>query len=89
MVDRNREGAEAEVAQKLPKQVEEAEAAAEECTSHLYLHHDRQLHGRASFSVQGSPNDQAAFSNCLIINPADFPEGQHVLVKQQFPMTTR
>ncbi|PIL37464.1 transporter [Ganoderma sinense ZZ0214-1] len=45
--------------------------------------------GGGVFSVQGSPNDQAAFSNCLIINPADFPQGQHVLVKQQFPMTTR
>lgn len=43
----------------------------------------------ARFTVQSSPNDQLAFSNCLIVNPADFPQGMHVLVKQQFPCTTR
>lgn len=40
------------------------------------------------FAVTPSPSDQLAFSNCLIVNPGDFQSGQHVLVKQQFVLTT-
>lgn len=43
----------------------------------------------ARFSVQGAPSDALAFSNCLIVNPSDFAQGQHVLVKQSFPLTIR
>ncbi|RPD66824.1 vesicular-fusion protein SEC18 [Lentinus tigrinus ALCF2SS1-7] len=45
--------------------------------------------GGGVFSVQSSPNDQLAFSNCLVVNPSDFPQGIHVLVKQAYPCTTR
>lgn len=42
-----------------------------------------------SFGVVGCPSDGLALSNCLIVHPSDFPQGQHVLVKQAFPLTTR
>ncbi|KAI0355356.1 vesicular-fusion protein SEC18 [Trametes cingulata] len=45
--------------------------------------------GGGVFAVQSSPNEQLAYSNCLIVNPSDFPQGQHVIVKQAFPLTTR
>ncbi|GBE79862.1 AAA-domain-containing protein [Sparassis latifolia] len=41
------------------------------------------------FGVASAPNDALALSNCIIVHPSDFPQGQHVLVKQQFPLTTR
>lgn len=63
--------------------------AEAECTSPHFCLSSLSVHGSVSFSVQGSPNDQLAFSNCLVVNPQDFPEGQHVLVKQAFPLTTR
>ncbi|KAI0722320.1 vesicular-fusion protein SEC18 [Cerioporus squamosus] len=45
--------------------------------------------GGGVFAVQSTPNEPLAFSNCLIVNPADFPQGMHVLVKQAYPLTTR
>ncbi|KAI0371595.1 AAA-domain-containing protein [Pilatotrama ljubarskyi] len=45
--------------------------------------------GGGVFAVQSSPNEQLAYTNCLIVNPSDFPQGQHVIVKQAFPLTTR
>jgi hypothetical protein len=42
-----------------------------------------------SFGVTGCPSDSLALSNCLIVHPADFQQGQHVLVKGAFPLTTR
>ena len=42
-----------------------------------------------SFGVVSSPSDSLALSNCLIVHPADFQQGQHVLVKNSFPCTTR
>ncbi|KAH9943139.1 vesicular-fusion protein SEC18 [Epithele typhae] len=45
--------------------------------------------GGGEFSVQSAPSDVLAFTNCLIVNPSDFPDGQHVLVKQQYPITLR
>ncbi|KAH9938024.1 vesicular-fusion protein SEC18 [Fomitopsis serialis] len=44
---------------------------------------------RGSFGVASAPSDILALSNCLIVHPSDFSQGQHVLVKQQFPLTTR
>ncbi|KAI0722598.1 vesicular-fusion protein SEC18 [Earliella scabrosa] len=45
--------------------------------------------GGGVFGVQSAPSDQLAYTNGLIVHPNDFPDGQHVLVKQQFPLTTR
>lgn len=42
-----------------------------------------------SYMVMGSPNEQLAITNCLIVNPSDFADMQHVMVKQQFPVTVR
>ncbi|KAH8094942.1 vesicular-fusion protein SEC18 [Cristinia sonorae] len=41
------------------------------------------------FGVVAAPSDALALSNCLIVHPSDFAQGQHVFVKQQFPLTTR
>ena len=43
----------------------------------------------SSYGVVSAPSDALALSNCLIVHPGDFQQGQHVLVKQQFPLTTR
>ncbi|PCH40892.1 AAA-domain-containing protein [Wolfiporia cocos MD-104 SS10] len=42
-----------------------------------------------SFAVAAAPSDMLALSNCIIVHPSDFSQGQHVLVKQAFPLTTR
>jgi len=42
-----------------------------------------------SYGVAGCPSDALALSNCLIVHPADFQPGQHVLVKGAYPLTTR
>ncbi|OBZ77343.1 hypothetical protein A0H81_02862 [Grifola frondosa] len=39
--------------------------------------------------LASSPNDTLALSNCLVVHPSDFPQGQHVLVKQAYPLMTR
>lgn len=59
------------------------EKRAPEHRSHV--HADR----GGAFGVAGAPSDALALTNCLIVHPQDFPEGRHVLVKQQFPLTTR
>lgn len=41
------------------------------------------------YAVVSSPSDALALSNCLIVHPSDFSSGQHVFVKQQYPLTTR
>ncbi|KAJ3531815.1 hypothetical protein NM688_g7518 [Phlebia brevispora] len=45
--------------------------------------------GGGTFLVTSSPNEQLAMTNCLIVHPSDFGQGQHVMVKQQFPVTVR
>ncbi|KAI0832772.1 AAA-domain-containing protein [Trametes gibbosa] len=45
--------------------------------------------GGGVFSVLPAPNEILAYSNCLIVHPSDFPSGQHVIVKQAYPVTTR
>ncbi|KAG5650118.1 hypothetical protein H0H81_000615 [Sphagnurus paluster] len=42
-----------------------------------------------SFVVAGSPSDALALTNCLIVHPSDFQQGQHVLVKGSFSLTVR
>ena len=42
-----------------------------------------------SHAVVRAPSDALALSNCLVVHPSDFSSGQHVFVKQQYPMTTR
>jgi vesicle-fusing ATPase len=42
-----------------------------------------------SFGVVGAPSDAFALSNCLAVNPYDFPDGIHVLVNKSFPLTVR
>ncbi|KAI9464300.1 AAA-domain-containing protein [Russula earlei] len=41
------------------------------------------------FVVQPSPHETLVFTNCLIVHPADFRDGEHVLVKGEFPLTVR
>ncbi|RDB20001.1 Vesicular-fusion protein sec18 [Hypsizygus marmoreus] len=43
----------------------------------------------SSFEVVGSPSDALALTNCLIVHPSDFQQGQHVLVKGAFALTVR
>ncbi|KAH9959823.1 AAA-domain-containing protein [Russula dissimulans] len=45
--------------------------------------------GAAVFLVKSSPSDSLALTNCLIVHPADFKNGEHVLVKGEFPLTVR
>lgn len=71
------------------QRAEEEVAAAEECTSLSTLPTPGLTFHIARFAVQGSPNNELALSNCLVVCPSDFPDGQHVLVKQAFPLTTR
>ncbi|EIW76291.1 vesicular-fusion protein SEC18 [Coniophora puteana RWD-64-598 SS2] len=40
------------------------------------------------YAIVSMPNEALAFSNRVVVNPSDFPSGQHVLVKRDFPMTT-
>ena len=42
-----------------------------------------------SFSVQPAPSDILALSNRLIVHPSDFNDGEHVLVKGEFPLTVK
>ncbi|PFH51344.1 hypothetical protein AMATHDRAFT_3193 [Amanita thiersii Skay4041] len=42
-----------------------------------------------SFAVTSSPSDALALTNCLIVNPLDFPAGQHVLVNGNFAITVK
>ncbi|KAF8461829.1 vesicular-fusion protein SEC18 [Russula ochroleuca] len=41
------------------------------------------------FAVQSSPSNDLALTNCLIVHPSDFKDGEHVLVKDDFPLTVR
>ncbi|KAF8076749.1 vesicular-fusion protein SEC18 [Lyophyllum atratum] len=42
-----------------------------------------------SYGVVSAPSDALALSNCLIVHPSDFQQGQHVLVKGGFSLTVR
>ena len=58
----------------------------------FHLIHNSLLHAFTSldsYSVVSVPSDALALSNCLVVHPSDFFSGQHVFVKQQYPMTTR
>ncbi|KAI0089177.1 AAA-domain-containing protein [Irpex rosettiformis] len=41
------------------------------------------------YTVVAAPNEQLAMTNAIITHPSDFQAGQHVFVKQQFPLTIR
>ncbi|KAH9967085.1 P-loop containing nucleoside triphosphate hydrolase protein [Lactifluus volemus] len=45
--------------------------------------------GHGVFAVRSAPNDALALTGCLIVNPVDFQDGEHVLVKGEFPLTVR
>ncbi|KAF7432705.1 transport between ER and Golgi ATPase protein [Pleurotus ostreatus] len=45
--------------------------------------------GNSQFEVKSCPSDVLALTNCLVVYPSDFSQGQHVLVKGQFPITVR
>lgn len=47
------------------------------------------LNPQHSFSVQPAPSDTLALSNRLIVHPSDFRDGEHVLVKGEFPLTVK
>ena len=58
----------------------------------FYLIHNSLLYAFTSldsYAVVSVPSDALALSNCLVVHPSDFSSGQHVFVKQQYPMTTR
>ncbi|KAF4619220.1 hypothetical protein D9613_004974 [Agrocybe pediades] len=42
-----------------------------------------------SYGVASSPSDALALTNCLIVHPSDFPQGQHVLVNGSYALTVR
>ncbi|KAF8165629.1 vesicular-fusion protein SEC18 [Crassisporium funariophilum] len=42
-----------------------------------------------SYGVASSPSDALALTNCLIVHPSDFPQGQHVLINDTFALTVR
>ncbi|KAF9006666.1 vesicular-fusion protein SEC18 [Cyathus striatus] len=42
-----------------------------------------------TYGVTSSPSDTLALTNCLIVHPADFSQGQHILVNGAFPLTVR
>ncbi|KIJ56942.1 hypothetical protein M422DRAFT_198294 [Sphaerobolus stellatus SS14] len=41
------------------------------------------------FAVVECPHASLALTNRLIVHPADFPDGAHVLVNEQYPVTTK
>lgn len=43
----------------------------------------------SSYGVVSAPSDALALTNCLIVHPSDFQQGQHVLVKGGFALTVR
>ncbi|KAG6850645.1 hypothetical protein H0H93_010838 [Arthromyces matolae] len=43
----------------------------------------------SEFHVESSPSSEAALTNCLFANPADFQHGQHVLVNGEFAITVQ
>ncbi|KAH9174510.1 AAA-domain-containing protein [Lactarius sanguifluus] len=45
--------------------------------------------GGEVFAVHPSPSDILALSNRLIVHPSDFRDGEHVLVKGEFPLTVK
>ncbi|TFK43822.1 vesicular-fusion protein SEC18 [Crucibulum laeve] len=42
-----------------------------------------------SYGVAGAPSDALALSNCLIVHPSDFQQGQHVLINRAYALTVR
>ncbi|KAI0080819.1 AAA-domain-containing protein [Panus rudis PR-1116 ss-1] len=54
-----------------------------------YGQHSHSSRGNGVYKVVSAPSDLLALSNALIVHPNDFPQGQHVFVKQQYPLTTR
>jgi len=42
-----------------------------------------------SYGVASSPSDALALTNCLIVHPSDFSQGQHVLVNGSYALTVR
>ncbi|KAI9453475.1 AAA-domain-containing protein [Lactarius psammicola] len=45
--------------------------------------------GGGVFAVQPAPSDILALTNRLIVHPSDFKDGEHVLVKGEFPLTVK
>ncbi|KAF8267436.1 AAA-domain-containing protein [Lactarius quietus] len=45
--------------------------------------------GAGVFAVQPCPSDALALTNRLIVHPSDFKDGEHVLVKGEFPLTVK
>ncbi|KAI9439382.1 AAA-domain-containing protein [Lactarius psammicola] len=45
--------------------------------------------GGRVFVVRPSPSDTLTLSNCLIVRPSDFKDGEHVLVNGEFPLTVK
>ncbi|KDR84045.1 hypothetical protein GALMADRAFT_54580 [Galerina marginata CBS 339.88] len=42
-----------------------------------------------SYGIASSPSDALALTNCLIVHPSDFQQGQHVLVNGTYALTVR
>jgi hypothetical protein len=61
----------------------------EECTLPIFSDLPQLLKPEHSFAVQPCPSDILALSNRLIVHPSDFKDGEHVLVKGEFPLTVK
>ncbi|KAG6832359.1 hypothetical protein H0H87_001824 [Tephrocybe sp. NHM501043] len=46
-------------------------------------------HSGGDYGVVSAPSEALALTNCLIVHPSDFQQGQHVLVKGAFTLTVR
>ena len=44
---------------------------------------------RSRYGIVNAPSEAAAMSNCIMVHPSDFRDGQHVLIKGGFVLTAR
>ncbi|KAI9439370.1 AAA-domain-containing protein [Lactarius psammicola] len=52
-------------------------------------HSPASLGGGRVYVVRPSPSDTLTLSNCLIVRPSGFKDGEHVLVNGEFPLTVK
>ncbi|KAI0030677.1 AAA-domain-containing protein [Vararia minispora EC-137] len=45
--------------------------------------------GGGAFSITQFNDNSLAFTNCIIVNPADFPDGAHLSIRRDFVLTAR
>jgi hypothetical protein len=45
--------------------------------------------GGQTFALASLPNNTLALTNCAVVNPGDFTDGAHLLIKQNYVLTSR